>query len=1428
MNLQYKASYLIKSVFDDIRDLTKNEHFKFKLLGLLESTSTFDVITNINLTPSGEMNSLLAVANNIITRGTPTLASKLICQELSFLKDNFTSKDYYNALHILDTRSKANPIYKDDLESGFEKSFLENIIPEDKKYLVQLFQHQREKSTLSNNKGDHGKVDFCFEVPYYSKVDKQTVFLQPKSLKERTAWIIEIDGKKYHNVTIDDLRDYETAKFGNTTSRISETASYTDTTNLIKNLTETEYLKVIKELQQLDFDRIRKLHTYVLTPIAIARLQKIINHFLIVKWDNCKSKIKIAILERDIPCGHLAVKDLNNLYLNLNALTNNTYPIPEIETTIFSNKDYYFESLQPEYSSKKISKLTQGECSEYDLVIDISILWRKGVFEHDKDYLNIENSVIIRSSHFTKESCTNNIYCANQIQYRDITKETSNENHEVITEALPFIKYFLNNIFYKDEFRDGQLPILNRALRKQTVIGLLPTGGGKSLTYQLAALLQPGITIIIDPIKSLMVDQYESLLDIGIDKCDFINSILNREERDFIQNQILSNGRIQFLFCSPERLVIKEFRDALIQTNKNNYYFSYCVIDEAHCVSEWGHDFRTPYLNLGENAIKYCKTIDETDVTIFGLTATASFDVLADIERELKVKSDGKSVIRYENTVRDEIFYQIIPIKLDNENPNTISVGELKLKKAEALINSIHNQNKYFETFNKKEILKAVLQKTFKEYTQRTDLDEREFINKKAELILIDKDNVIHRNNDKFNYGVIIFCPHRNSELGVSNYVGNLNLPKDVIVSFTGGNGERGNDLSFLNLKPFKENLASVMVATKAFGMGIDKPNVRLTIHNNLSSSIESFVQESGRAGRDGKVALSVVLYNNDKFVSTNTNELISRDIQVLKQFYKKSFKGISKEKTIVREILDGISFPNESNIERLTTKINNKLNQKIRIKCSNTDNYIYIYDENENSLINIRLSDKKKYINTTNYDLANSIQEIIQNEIPNFNTTNESVIRNYLNGKKESNTNRIGIEKIYTNQLNFDFDCSIIIPFSNEYYSKSEVNLSIISDELAFEKHFQLFLENWNSQIISEITLREKFKNAILSDKDFSEFITDLPFGDTKLKEQLINNSNLAKAYFSSRAPEDTAKAIYRLNSVGIIQTYTINFQDKLYNIWLNPDAENTCLENFEELVRRYTSNAEATKVKEHCKKDLTFKTNIRKCLNHLTDFIYNKIGDKRKSAIYDMVRLCEDAITENNPLQQSEKIKENIFYYFNSKYSRVGNMAKTSRGEINADLNSEIKLNINNKNISKTIWYYIEDVIPNDTTAEFKNNIKHLRGATTKLLNSKIASLPHINILKSYSLFILSMDSAELKKEAIKEFKFGIKEWNENFPVLNFEQFFKRFKNDIKNKYNHINDEYFEDIDDEYQTSLNLKWIKEFNKSFLIGYNNAITRSN
>lgn len=1439
MRRQYKASYLDKNVFDSISDLRKGNEFKFKILGLLESISTFDTLTNIDFDNPTSIPSLLAVANNIITRGNPTICNKDTSAKLKSLSTGFSATDFYSALHLVDIRPIVGDLYNEDLESNFERAFLNNYIPDNKKYITHFFQHQREKRTLTNNGNDAGRVDFSFEEPYFKEVKKTTVYQKEKELKERSVIIIEVDGKKYHNNLIDDIRDYETAKFGHTTKRITEDNTKKDTRNLIETLSKTDYFKIVDSLLQKNTDEVKKLQTYVLAPVAIARLQKVLNQFLIVKSEelkaNNKTKIRVAILERDIPCGHIAVDDLNLLYANLIGLENKQTSIPKIEATIFADANFFNQELQPDGCNLNSENIV---ATEFDLVIDISTLWRTGIFQADNDFQGLPNSVIIRSSHFTEHDYRNEIYCSNKVDYRDLTTEIGNEQHKEIAEALPHIEYFLKNIFQKEKFRKGQLPILNRALKNETVIGLLPTGGGKSLTYQLAALLQPGITIIIDPIRSLMVDQFEGLLNIGIDKCDFINSILTREEKHFVQDKVLPSGKTQFLFCSPERLVIQEFREALEKTNEKGFFFSYCVIDEAHCVSEWGHDFRTPYLNLGENAIQFCKTFDETHIPIFGLTATASFDVLADIERELKIsRNDGKAVIRYENTVRDEINYQIHPISVIAENGvqvNKQTVGEKKLQRTQTIITQINEADKLLLKYNSSNVYARILQKTYRDYlpnAEQSTITETEFIQSNTDRIILsaERDLPFHKNeNEKFNYGVIVFCPHKTSELGVETYVQQLQSANDKIVFFKGSGNSldkvEQDKLSFENLRLFKEDEASIMVATKAFGMGIDKPNVRLTIHSNISSSIESFVQESGRAGRDGKISLSIVLYNNQ----------IGRDRQVLDNFYKTSFKGADKERSVIWELRNNIFFPNLTNLRLLNDKLNEEFDDEFILKSRPADSYLFVNDNAGNSIINIRLSDKRGFANIENRELTNSIYEFIKDFIPNFLTLTSEQLKTYFTSLTVATDAQVGLEQLL-NDDEFDFSETIIIPFKNMFFCKSEKGGFDIADEFAFEKHYEYFKQSsriqWlltNNRII-ETNLKSKFKDAIKWDNSFEDFVNGLPLTNEEDRTLLLETVMLKVRYYIPRNQDDTAKAIYRLTSINIIDTYTIEYQQQVYKVKLSRKTNEQYFDNYQSLVERYTSKEEARKLRIKCENDFNESENatvISKCLEHLTNFIYEKIADKRKRAIDDMVDLCDETIVVADPIEQSKKIKENIYYYFNAKYSREGNTAQTETGEtVDADLNKDFVYNLP---IEETIWKYIEKIIDFDDNGAIINNIKHLRGATMRMLRGT-SGAPQFNILKSYSLYLLSPNSPQLVKEAIEELKIGINSWSELEPdTFNFEEFFLRFKENIKRHIGEIPDELFGDVDDDYYTTKNLNWIKKFNPKFLKDYSNAITTSN
>lgn len=428
------------------------------------------------------------------------------------------------------------------------------------------------------------------------------------------------------------------------------------------------------------------------------------------------------------------------------------------------------------------------------------------------------------------------------------------------------LEYYLKYFFRHDEFREGQFEGITRLLSGQDSIILLPTGSGKSVIYQLAAMLQPGKTIVVSPLVSLMQDQIENLKQCGIECAVAVHSN-NRDVYDIINDS--SNVMI---YISPERLQLKSFRDSLNSMQVNSKVCA-VAIDEAHCVSEWGHDFRTAYLNIGRTTRSIFDFYGKTP-TIIALTGTASTAVLKDVKRELEIM-DYDSVITPKTFDRPELSFKVV----------------------------------YSSSDNKERTLQALLTGTIPQF----------FNTNKAEF---------YRSNGTKTRGGIVFCPHVNGNFGVvsvSDAVKKLGISTDIY-SGRAPKGYFGNwDVDkATTAKYFKQNKISTLVATKAFGMGIDKPNVAFTVHYGIPGSIESFYQEAGRAarGKNQKALCTIVLSDENNredevFFKPETNlSKIDRmikdkiqaeqdDISRMLYFHTQSFKGIDFEYNLVNDIAE-------------------------------------------------------------------------------------------------------------------------------------------------------------------------------------------------------------------------------------------------------------------------------------------------------------------------------------------------------------------------------------------------------------------------------------------------------------------------------------------------------------------------------------------
>lgn len=402
------------------------------------------------------------------------------------------------------------------------------------------------------------------------------------------------------------------------------------------------------------------------------------------------------------------------------------------------------------------------------------------------------------------------------------------------------IKFFLWNLFGYPDFNDGQLSIILSLLRRHDTIGVLPTGSGKSLCYQIACLLQPSINFVVCPTVSLIQDQKRNLDEFGIDQTASISSDLSSQERQKVLDSF-SQKRYLMIWISPERFQIQTFRDSIERIDSN--LFSYAVIDEVHCLSEWGHDFRISYLTLIKTIRRYC-----SNITLCGLTATVSQFVLQDIKKEFQDKNGREPLVKATGSMeRQELTFYV------NRTSATERYGLLKSK----IENEIAGNNT---------VPSGIV------FAMTVD----------------GRDSAVNKISPRLE--------HDFQEYAIGRYHGKMTPTERM-----------------LSQDKFMNNRTQCLVATKAFGMGVNKKNIRYTMHYGMPGSLEALYQEAGRAGRDRDPADCYILFDpgrNEPNVleklfdrRTRAEEIgqigeghISGDLSTIFYFWRTNNQGVQAE----------------------------------------------------------------------------------------------------------------------------------------------------------------------------------------------------------------------------------------------------------------------------------------------------------------------------------------------------------------------------------------------------------------------------------------------------------------------------------------------------------------------------------------------------
>lgn len=1052
-------------------------------------------------------------------------------------------------------------------------------------------------------------------------------------------------------------------------------------------------------------------------PLGIARVQKtVIEALLANKLDIADQSWDILVKECDVPCSALALSELADMFNHLCALSKDfdVLKFPKINLTIISPK-HCKSSLH--LGNTVYERVTQADRErEYDLVIDIAVnelSCPKDVefseFKAKNDcYFNIRSS---RTAYTERE-----VFTTDLIDYKALTTLNQRGEHEIIGEICEHLKYFLQLLFRKKDFRPGQLPILNRAMQNRGVIGLLPTGGGKSLTYQLAAMLQPGVTVVIDPLKSLMEDQYDGLISAGIDCCTYINSELPPEKK-MQHESMMELSQVLIVFMSPERLCIFEFRQRLKNMHDVGVYFAYGVIDEVHCVSEWGQDFRFSYLHLGRNLYNYVLPKKEGGhISLFGLTATASFDVLADVERELtgngKFPIDPDAVVRYENSNRLELQYKIerVPIDfqpdyklsftLDPGLPYPVKVGKTindKERKGDFLKRYITRIPAYVRELQTDEAIHNIMSR----FQERESLSEMP-----SGALRIDFEDDYFQHSKEYNSAGIIFCPHvgANSKSGISVIGNGASLSTICEVgTFYGGNDDGAfTNESMSNMKRFRDNKLPIMVATKAFGMGIDKPNVRYTINVNYSNSLENFVQEAGRAGRDRKMALSVILMSDYDLVRIKQDcTCYEYPVQMLKRkwFRREDLKNILEHY--------GVTSFVESDLD-----VCNPLTDLVQIACPN------------------KTEDGKPL-----WWQCHSCPDVLKRDC-DMQHLPEDFRWDYIH---LSDLERY----VRQNRLH--------IPKDNYRYQSPDFNVVMYF----FDNNFKG--ERYEKKQMVDILHKSPVSFQIMR-KDGTIGLTQNGFGIINAINPLnIEERAIVYLEYTKMTFADVAKAIYRMCIIGLIddftQEYRANGAGRFRIVSQKRKPGGYYLKLREYLLRYFAEDRADFEVERaSVRKVGAAWPEVYRCLSYLTEFIYDKIALKRRRAIDDMRNFCMIGINgRENWRDTNEELKDEIYFYFNSKFARHGYTTDNDEPFSLLDDTGEGKVS------SFDILYKYMRVVDDDVigvSGSPMDSLKHLQGAVRLIRRGVTDNNGALSLLGVFSFIGLHLNKNAAQRTRLEEF--------------------------------------------------------------------------
>ncbi|MFZ1729034.1 MAG: DEAD/DEAH box helicase [Bacteroidota bacterium] len=637
-----------------------------------------------------------------------------------------------------------------------------------------------------------------------------------------------------------------------------------------------------------------------LSPLGAARVQRALMQVLIAGGlDLAAASWTITVIERDLPCAALGIGEFRRLLQTLFTLEGKGRRVPEIDATVVAFEAFKDSKLHIQNGVRLVGK--GAAISSSDVLLDVSVLHRSGERLPDIK-AEAKTRVTLRTSRGNAEP--GRFQLTETLAWKPLSVKGS---AALDPEILQTVKSLLEDFFRVGRPTQEQLQLIDQVLQNRSFLAALPAMSGKSLLYQFAGLLQPALSFAVFPLASLVIDQREQLGSVFIDCVECLHEGLGKEARMEVRERF-RNREALFLFISAEVFRNEEIDELLESIRKDKGYFAQCVIDEAQCMSDWSHEPRPLMLRAPAFMLDRMVAGKNKYVAVRFLTASNSLDVVSDLRSQLSGLGRAWSLENEQCVVMKSALWPQQQFQVAVLPSRGGDIPTLLQARQRGAADALRAQRESFGARHEQ----APVSHRVPGYSASASLP------------------------------TVLYCPYSSGTLGVTNrYAAGvseaaldeaLKMPGHRIGSYIGNDGghnqvgRHGVNDAIEQSGLFRSGANSLLLATRAYGVGTHKPDIRCTMHLLPPPGVERFVQECGRGGRDRRLSLHTVMFGGE------AREGESLDLRLGAAILSASASDPAREKQLIHDLMMEISFPEDSNTNRIANLVTDEFGVEVRI----------------------------------------------------------------------------------------------------------------------------------------------------------------------------------------------------------------------------------------------------------------------------------------------------------------------------------------------------------------------------------------------------------------------------------------------------------------------------------------------------------------